>query len=362
VSSLRLRLAYGQSGNQASQTAVLNQYSLSQVTFGGTTTSNNSVLVTQLGNADLKPEKGTEWEGGFDVSFLENERIHAEVTMYRKYTRDAIISLPLAPSYGEDNLNQYVNLGNVENRGLEVSLTTKLIDTRPVGLDLTINGSRNTNKLIHKASTLNVSGPLNTQFREGYPLFGYWGLPVLSYSDANGDHIIGMDEIAFGQPTFMGAPYPKAEITYNAGLSLWNSAIHINAMFDQIMDETTQLLISNGGGSYRPRAAVDRTAPFGQQAAYLQAVINNNAYLGTNSTVRLNELSATYNVPVRFVQRLHAQSLAVTLAGRNVALWSSYAGKDPNVDTSGLLGDASQDNGLGTPQPRIWALRFNLGL
>lgn len=361
VSSLRLRLAYGQSGNQASQTAILNQYSLNQITYPGSTVANNSVLVSQLGNSNLKPEKGTEWEGGFDVSFLDNERVHAEVTLYRKYTRDAIVALPLAPSYGEDNLNQYVNLGNVENRGLEVQVTTKLIDTRSLAWDLTINGSKNSNKLVHRASTLNVNGPLNTQFREGYPLYGYWGLPVLSYGDANGDGFLEQNEVAFGQQVYMGAPYPKGELTYSTGISLWNGNLRFNALLDQVIGQTTQLTVYYSG-NYFPRAAVDRTAPLGQQAAYIQAALNNNTYLGTSSTVRLNELSATYNVPVRIVRQVHAQSLSVTLAGRNLALWSSYAGKDPDVDTSGLLGEASQDNGLGTPQPRSWALRFNLGL
>lgn len=362
ISSLRLRLAYGQSGNQASQTAVLNNYSVSQVTYGGTTSATNSVLVTQLGNPFLKPEKTTEWEGGVDVSFFENERVHAEVTMYRKFTHDAIISLPLAPSYGQDNLSQYVNLGNVENRGLEVSLTTKLLDTRAVNWDLVLNGTKNTNKLVHKSPLLNVAGPLNTQFREGYPLYGYWGAPVESYADANGDGFLEQNEIKFGSQEYLGAPYPKGEVTYASNLGLWNGAIRIHANLDQILGQTTQLLVGNSG-NYHPRAAVDRTAPLAQQAAYIQAVVNNNAYIGTSSSVRLNELSVTYTVPAATARRLlRVSSLAVTLAGRNLALWTNYAGKDPNVDTSGLFGEATQDNSLGTPQPREWALRFTLGL
>jgi hypothetical protein len=365
ISSLRLRLAYGQSGNQASQTAVLNNYSLSQVTYTGATSATSSVLVTQLGNPFLRPEKTTEWEGGFDVSFSEAERVHAEVTLYRKFTRDAITSFQLPPSYGQDNLSQYVNLGNVENRGLEVSLTTKILDTRALNWDLIINGTKNTNKLVHKSPSLNVSGPLNTQFREGYPLYGYWGAPVESYADVNGDGVLEQGEIKFGSAEYMGAPYPKGEVTYSSSMGLWNDAIHINASLDQIVGQTTQLLVGGGssGGNFFPRAAVDRTAPLGQQAAYIQAVVNNGAYIGTSSSVRLNELSVTYNVPATTARRLlRVSSLAVTLAGRNLALWSSYAGKDPNVDTSGLFGEVTQDNGLGTPQPRQWALRFNLGL
>jgi len=365
VTSLRLRLAYGQSGNQASKTAVLNSYLMNPVTLGDMSGSVSSVLVTQLGNSGLRPEKGTEWEGGADVSFLENERIHVEFTLYHKFTRDAITTLDLAPSYGVDNLSQYFNLGNVDNRGLELGVTTRLLDLRPVSWDLTVNFSKNTNKLVHKAPTLNANGPLGTQFVEGYPLYGYWGLPVASYADLNGDHIIQPSEIKFGTMTFLGAPYPKAELSYLSTMSLFNGTVRVAANVSQVNGQTTPLLIGYGAsrGNFWPRAAVDRTAPLGQQAGYIQAYVNNGMYITTTSNVRLNELSVTYTVPAVATRRLlRAQSLSVTLAGRNLALWSTYAGKDPNVDTSGLFGEATQDNALGTPQPRNLALRFNLGL
>jgi len=238
-----------------------------------------------------------------------------------------------------------------------------VLDTRLLTWDLTLNLAKNSNKLVHKAIGLDANGPLNTQFREGYPLYGYWGLPVVSYADADGNGFLDQTEVQFGTMQFMGAPYPTSEITYNSSVGLWNGAIRITANLDQINGQSTQLPISAHGGGFSPRAGVDRTASLGAQAAYIQAVANNYSYLGTSSSVRLNELAVTYTVPTVLTRRLlHAESLGLTLAGRNVALWSSYAGKDPNVDTSGLLGEASTDNSLGTPQPRIWTLRFNLGL
>jgi len=356
VTSLRLRAAYGQSGNQASQTAVLNNYESYSFLFNGSAGPVPYIHLTSLGNATLRPEKSTEWEGGFDVSFLDNERIHAEVTMSRKSTRDMITSIPLTPSLGAYSL--YYNLGNVDNRGLEVMLSAKLIDTRMLGWDLTINGSKNTNKLVHRAPTLPNYGQNNTQFVEGYPLYSYWSGPVESYSDINGDSILEPNEIVFGKLRYVGAPYPKGELTYSSTVSLWNGTIRLSANIDQIVEQTTPLTIY----SRVPRAAVDRTAPLAEQAAFLQAFAYGHAYLNASSSVRLNEMSATYTVPTAIVRRLRAQSLALTLAGRNLALWSSYVGKDPNVDTSGLLSEATEDNGSGIPQPRSWTLRFNLGL
>jgi len=357
VTSLRLRLAYGQSGSQASRSAVLNNYNANAVSYAGSTTTFPVISVTQLGNADLQPEKSTEWEGGFDASFLPNERLRLETTLYRKFTRNMITSIPLAPSLGLYSL--FYNLGNVDNRGLEVSLNAKVIDTRLLGWDLAINGAKNTNKLVHKAPSLPPNGANGTQFVEGFPLYSYFGLPVASYADLNGDRILAPNELTFGQRRYMGAPFPNGELTYHSTASFWNGAFQVAATLDHIIGQTT--LLQTAFGRFVPRAAVDRSTPLAAQAAYLEAFAN-NGYIGTSSTLRLNELSATYVVPTRLIRGLRVQSLLVTLAGRNLTYWSSYAGKDPNIDTSGFLGETSSDNGLGTPQPRTWALRFNLGL
>jgi len=360
VPSLRLRLAYGQSGNQASQTSVLNSYALDQLTTE--TTSAPMIQVNMLGNPDLKPERGTEWEGGFDISLFENERVHAEVTLYKKFTRDAITQVILPPSYGVQTLAQTINLGNVQNRGAELAVTTKVLDTKQLGWDFSVNWTQNTNKLVHMAPSLSASGPLGTQFHEGYPLYGYWGAPVISYADRNGDGILSPSEIVFGEQVFMGAPYPKSEVTYTNSVSLLNGALRVNASFDQVNGLSNRMMVNNQG-TYNTRGAVDRTAPLAEQAAWIQALFNGGAYMGETTSLRLNELSVTYNVPVATARRfLHASSFALTVAGRNLALWTDYAGKDPNVDTSNLFGEATLDDGTGVPQPRNWTLRFNLGL
>jgi len=231
----------------------------------------------------------------------------------------------------------------------------RLLATPRYGWDLTMTRGQNANKLVHKSPTFSTQGPYGTQFQEGYPLFGYWGNTVESYADRNGDGILAPNEVTFGPRAFMGAPYPKSEMTYANSVSLFNGALRVNANFDQING------LSNHFNVGLTRGAVDRTAPFGEQAGWIQAYMN-NGYLGETSSLRFNELSVTYTVPTWLLRHAHAKSLAVTMAGRNLALWTSYVGKDPNVDTSGQLGEVADDDGTGVPQPRNWLLRFNLGL
>jgi len=363
VSLLRLRVAYGQSGNQASQTAVLNNYT--GTLFSNGAGSTNVITITKLGNQALRPEKSAEWEGGLDISFLENERISSKITMSRKFTRDLISPFTLADSYGFTGTyaspQYYQNVGDVVSHNLELSLEARVLDRPDLTWNVSLGATKSSNKLVHKApSFFSYNGP-GSQYREGYPLSGYWGASVVSYADANHDGFLEQNEVTFGQLTYFGAPYPTGMVNYNSDLALWSGALRLGFTVNQVIGQVNALCIDYNCNVY-PRAAVDRTSPLSQQAAYIQAMFNNSQYITTSSSVRLNEASMTYTLPAGLSRRLiHAESFAVTVTGRNLGLWTNYTGQDPNVNTAGLFGEVSADNGLGTPQPRSWVVRCNLG-
>ena len=77
------------------------------------------------------------------------------------------------------------------------------------------------------------------------------------------------------------------------------------------------------------------------------------------STARWNTLSVSYYVPPNMLRALRVSSLSLTLQGQNLALWSNYRGKDPNVN-SYSTGNLTADTGQ-LPQPRVWSLRVSIG-
>jgi hypothetical protein len=80
------------------------------------------------------------------------------------------------------------------------------------------------------------------------------------------------------------------------------------------------------------------------------------------SFVRLRELSLTYDLPRSWVKWLGGRSAAVTLTGRNLALWTDFTSWDPELSTpAGLTGDASPYNFVQEGQPRSFIIRINLG-
>ena len=74
-------------------------------------------MFSTLGNRELKPERSTELELGFDVTAFDS-RISAEVTRYKKSSKDALISRILPPSLGTGATSRLENLGEVQQPGL----------------------------------------------------------------------------------------------------------------------------------------------------------------------------------------------------------------------------------------------------
>ncbi|HEV8498751.1 MAG TPA: TonB-dependent receptor, partial [Gemmatimonadaceae bacterium] len=97
LNNLRLRASWGSSGVQPGQTDALRTIQTVLTSIAGADISGERTNL--LGNPDLRPEKSTEFETGFDSRLLGN-RVTFEVTYYNKLSKDALIDRVLAPSTG----------------------------------------------------------------------------------------------------------------------------------------------------------------------------------------------------------------------------------------------------------------------
>src|SRR5688572_16983578 len=124
LNELRLRSAYGASGVQPGTTDAVQFFS--STTARGEAGDQPAVVFSTLGNRELKPERSTELELGFDITAFDS-RISAEVTRYMKSSKDALISRILPPSLGTGATARFENLGEVRNQGWEALITTQLM-------------------------------------------------------------------------------------------------------------------------------------------------------------------------------------------------------------------------------------------
>ena len=181
---MRLRTAYGASGVQPGTIDAVPYYAATRTQ--GESGEVPGVVFTALGNTNLKPERSTELEAGFDATFWRG-KVNTQITYYNKISRDALVSRVLPPSLGTGNTSRFENLGEVRNTGWEALINTVLLQSSSLGWDFTVSGSSNANKLVSLGGVPNIIISSTQQHREGYPLYGWWSRPLLGWQDKNND-------------------------------------------------------------------------------------------------------------------------------------------------------------------------------
>lgn len=354
VSSLRLRAAVGASGQNPGYLAAEQFYTPVAVVVNGTDVP--GFTVGGAGNPNLKPEKSTEAEGGFDLGLF-GGRVNAEYTHYNKVTRNELVNVNLAPSLGSAT-NRFQNLARVTNWGDEAVLDAQLVDRQQLKFDLKLNGAWMGNKLNELGFDANgvpipqfTGGFDGTQiFKNGLPLGAYYVRAITSVNDANHDGMIacpngpgspGCEYTLSDSAQYLGSPFPSTEINVIPALQL-GRFVRLTATLDhrggqKIYNLTgvyRNSIFLNGSPVQQPSAS----NLFQQAAAQAATFGFNGGYIEDASFTKLREVTVAFMLPQRFAARMRAQSATLTLAGRNLHTWTNYPGVDPEVNA------AAQDN------------------
>jgi hypothetical protein len=364
ISSLRLRAALGSSGVQPPSTASVTTLTVITGAIGAATTS--GVVPGAFGNPKIGPERQTEFEGGIDLDGWSG-RLHTELTGYARKSTDALIQIPIATSAGGGSV--YRNVGSVTNRGIEGLMTIQPIDLPAVGLLLTVNGSANRNKLVSTypdapPGYFQSFGLLGQRHSVGYPLYGVWQRPILSYADANADGILTQSEVVVADTeVYIGPTAPTKRLAYGGTLSLWREIVRITAMFDWqgghtplSYDKFIQCgLILNcvenvvqGPETFAEQAAVQAYAKTGSQYGFV----------GDATFTRFRELTVTALLPQRLLRPIQASSASLSLSVRNLRVWTDWLAGDPEVNYN--TGNDQTLTYSSPPLPRTFIARLNL--
>src|SRR5690606_839546 len=142
------------------------------------------------GNPDLRAEVGEEIELGFDASFL-NDRKGAEFTCYNQKTKDALLSVPVAPSSGFTG-SRLQNVGEIANSGIELAVYGTPIARPNFVWDARAGFATNSNKVVSWGGVRDEYIPVgyrsSQRHEEGYSIAGYWAFPLAR--DASGNLIL----------------------------------------------------------------------------------------------------------------------------------------------------------------------------
>jgi hypothetical protein len=319
-----------------------------------------------------------------DASILD-DRVGLEFTYYNKRMRDVIISTGVAGSTGfggtfyGGTIAQMVNLGETSNRGIELAASFSPVRTRDFAWDSRVNVATNANELVSFGDDRTEIVPFapygNVQrHREGYPLAGYWAQRPERNPD--GTPVINASGVVQLEPLeFIGPSAPTREV------GLLNT-------FTLFRDFRLSVLLDYKGGHYLynwkelnrcvtqrncerlsdPRNFDPETGVFlpailpegADPEAYVWRQNIPAAYIERADFVKLRDVSLTYELPVQLAGRVGASNASITLAGRNLALWTDYSGLDPETNNYGNR-DFIRADVYAAPMTRRWSMSLNVG-
>ncbi|HEV2150407.1 MAG TPA: SusC/RagA family TonB-linked outer membrane protein [Longimicrobiaceae bacterium] len=376
VDNLRLRAAYGQSGQRPGFRQAETFFNPVAVRVG--TVDVPALTVGGTGNVLLEPERSAEWEAGVEAGFL-GDRLGLELNYYDRTTRSALVSQPLPPSLGASP-SRFQNLGEVTNEGVEASLRARLFDTPRLQADVTLSGSTNRNRLVELGEGIEpiVFGFDNTQrHTNGFALGSYFQREILSFADKNGDGVIsrvncpGQVRVTGGPEcevelsdtaVFLGQPLPTREFALNGNVLLFGT-VQLQALVNHRGGQQ----LYNATGSFRCaiiqncEAIQNRNAPLAEQAKAVASLMGSQAgFIEDASFTKLREVAVSFLAPTGIRRRMgNADAVKLTFAGRNLATWTNYSGLDPEIN-SNATGNFTTSDFLGLPPVRTFTVRLDV--
>ncbi|MBR1957643.1 MAG: SusC/RagA family TonB-linked outer membrane protein [Tidjanibacter sp.] len=375
VSNLKLRLSYGQVGNQGiSPYTTLGLTDKYMYEFG-TIPSVGYLPDTTMPNPNLKWETSTSTNLGVDFGFFDG-RIGGSVELYNTDTTDLLVNKTLSQSTGYGS--QLVNVGRVNNRGVELTLNLIPVKTKDFEWNVNMTFARNKNEIVRIDGSLDENGlpkndvnnkwfigePMNVYY--DYAFDGIWQegeeiasshMPdakpgAIKVKDASGDGVLDDTDrvIMYRDPKWIGS---LSTGLYYKGFDL-SADLYISYGGTRYNSYLTTF--DNGGDMTGKRNGVRRNywtpnnpsneAPAPnilQVPAYMTAVGYQDA-----SFVRLRNVQIGYNFPKKVAKALSMQSLRLYATLTN--LWTATE----------VLGYGPEQNPGSYPEPRTVLLGVNV--
>lgn len=335
-----------------------------QTAFGSTELPFNSIpgytFQNVIGNPDLRPERTNSWEIGADLGFF-RDRITLEATYYQNYSIDQILTVPIAPSSGYTG--RVINLGDISNKGIELSLRVVPISQRN-GLRWEIYGTYYKNESmverlaggVTQVSFGGLSGMTATA-TVGKPFGALYGTDLLR--DGQGRVIIdsatGLPQIG-PNPVYRGSYQPRFIASW--GTTLRYKGFTFNILFDTkqggVFYSSTKDLLDFVGSAKETEDREEKVFPNSVYENYLGELVPNTnikyspyqyftntipagQHIVDASYVKLREASLDYMLPESMLKRTPFGNISLGIYGNNLAIWTAEENKyiDPEVNSQG---------------------------
>lgn len=388
ISSSKIRFSYGTNGNNrvgdftrfARLSQALSGYSYNNQTPTG------SVYISQMANDDLKWEKTTKLDIGYELGLFD-KRINLEIDLYRNTTTDLLLNAPLPPTTGFTS--SVKNIGSLKNEGLEITVNTVNVQSRAFRWTSNFNISFNKNKIIDLTRGQQIltyvpryesqyntplylseigrpTGMMYAYVWDGNYQYDDFDNPVpgvyilkksvttngaaresiqpgdIKYKDLNGDLVVNTYDktiIGRGQPIHIGGflnnlAYKQFSLNIFLQWSYGNNIYNANRLMFE--GNSNSRINMNQFASY-----VDRWTPENQDSKNFRSEgagpvgYHSSRVVEDGSYLRLKTVSLDYALPRRFCSKFYMRDLTLSVSAQNLYTLTNYSGLDPEVSVSG---------------------------
>jgi len=353
-------------------------FALSGETWGG-----NSVayLPGTLNNPTIKSESTTGTEFGLDLRLFDS-KVRFNATYYDQTSKDLVVPVQVTAASGYTNAVS--NVGEMNNKGIELQLGATVIEKGDFRFDLDLNFAKNTNEVVSlgglDALVLGGQWSMTLEAREGLP---YGSIVGTYFERSPGGEVIyenGLPKIADGTKV-LGNITP--DWTGGANFTFSYKNFSLNALVDAKIGGDIYTMTNTWGryagilaetltgretgivgdgvmlvdGVYVPNTVVVSAESYNKRA-YSNSIVESSVF--DASYVKLRQVMLSYKLPKKLIEKSLFTDISLSLVGRNLAILHKNV---PHIDPESSFSDDNSEQGQEFGQlPSARSIGFNIQL
>lgn len=360
INSLKVKASYGTQGNQN-----IGGYYVWQSLYGTTFPNGSSLggLVTEVGNEQLKWEAQGQFNAGVEFN-LWNSKLFGEVNFFNRTNTDMLFMVPTAPSMGIQQMP--MNAGNMYNRGVEVNLGSKILnslgDRNKLDWDVNLNVTHFKNQITKMPDNLDSFLSGQFQYKKGHSVYDFYIVESAGIDKANGTELYynydadGMKvvdsiwaNVASSGRTYIGSAIPDLYGTFVNNMSFKGFTLGFTLAYgiggDYYDGVYASLMRPGAFGSNWHRDILNSWSPTNTSATLPRTEIENinignpsSRFLTDASYLNIRNISLGYTLPSAWSDRIKLNNVRIYALLDNVHLFSARQGMNPQSSFSGQSG------------------------
>lgn len=408
ISDLKLRGSYGALGvntlSPYQYIGFLNQ--APDAIFGTGQVTNAGAIQAKLASGDLRWEKKKTTNLGFDAALF-NDQFTINFDVFKSVSEDVLLSQPLPGYLGNLQGDPIVNIGSIENKGMELNLGYRPKLSGAFKWDIAGNISIVRNKVLELGNLgidLDTGLPKNyiqsgnTRTQVGRSIGEYYVLKTDGIFQSQAEINTHKAQSAYAKPgdiryvntvngattddindkdrVFAGSPFPKftTGLQFNSSYKNFSLSLQLYGAFGQkLYNDVLRELDSYGNSNYRkainPWTPTNTDTSFprlGYQFAANDRGINENArgnsdrWIEDGSFLRLRNVELGYSLPSKLISKANISNARLYVSAQNLFTITKYSGLDPDVVGANANLEPGVDNG-NYPSSRIISFGLSVG-